>query len=159
MATSTRRWVRRVASLLGKERAQAHDRHAETGDVSVQGCFQPLINHVLGVVGAQDRCCMTGTMQIQQQLAAAILRVPERVLHVFVLKRVFNCCGPLSGLQECCGGAGLQKSAGSFAGAKQEQSEGAREFFFARVPPTVTSDELLAVFSKYGVVENLNLFK
>jgi hypothetical protein len=103
---------------------------------------------------------MTGTMQIQQQLAAAILRVPERVLHVFVLKRVFNCCGPLSGLQECCGGAGFkQKSAGSFAGAKQEQSEGAREFFFARVPPTVTSDELLAVFSKYGVVENLNLFK
>jgi hypothetical protein len=83
-----------------------------------------------------------------------------------VLKRVFNCCGPWSGLQECCGGAGFKQKSGeqsraeeSFAEAKQEQSEGAREFFFARVPPTVTSDELLAVFSKYGVVENLNLFK
>jgi hypothetical protein len=36
---------------------------------------------------------------------------------------------------------------------------GAKEFFFARVPSTVTYDELLAVFSKFGEVETLNLFK
>ncbi len=64
------------------------------------------------------------------------------------------------GLQECQGGPGSSlKQKTSFLPSKAAQGEGAREFFFARVPPTVTSEELLAVFSKYGVVENLNLFK
>jgi hypothetical protein len=33
------------------------------------------------------------------------------------------------------------------------------EFFFARVPPTVTYEELLEVFERYGPVEDLNLFR
>lgn len=35
----------------------------------------------------------------------------------------------------------------------------ATEFFFARVPPSVTYDELLAVLAAYGPVEHLNLFR
>jgi hypothetical protein len=35
----------------------------------------------------------------------------------------------------------------------------ATEFFFARVPPSVTYEELLEVFEKFGAVEHLNLFR
>lgn len=31
--------------------------------------------------------------------------------------------------------------------------------FFARVPPTVPSDGLLALFAKFGTVKHLNLYR
>ena len=37
--------------------------------------------------------------------------------------------------------------------------EDSTEFFFARIPSTVTQEELLAVFSSFGTVEEVNLFK
>ncbi|WIA44478.1 hypothetical protein OEZ86_007222 [Tetradesmus obliquus] len=36
---------------------------------------------------------------------------------------------------------------------------GRSSFFFARVPPTITQEQLVELFSKYGAVEDLNLFR
>jgi hypothetical protein len=45
-------------------------------------------------------------------------------------------------------------------GAVPASSGGGRSsFFFARVPPTMTHEQLVELFSKYGTVEDLNLFR
>jgi hypothetical protein len=44
-------------------------------------------------------------------------------------------------------------------GAVPASSGGKSSFFFARVPPTITHEQLVELFSKYGTVEDLNLFR
>jgi hypothetical protein len=45
-------------------------------------------------------------------------------------------------------------------GAVPASSGGGRSsFFFARVPPTIMHEQLVELFSKYGAVEDLNLFR
>ncbi|KAF6253153.1 hypothetical protein COO60DRAFT_1643395 [Scenedesmus sp. NREL 46B-D3] len=47
-----------------------------------------------------------------------------------------------------------QQRAGALA-----SSGGRTSFFFARVPPSITHEQLVELFSKYGSIEDLNLFR
>lgn len=94
-------------------------------------------------------------LQIRLKTAILFLRAPGRKLSTDEIKLT---CRGLRDFQPCLHVQDVSSERyGSLT--KTTATGDATEFFFARVPPSVTYEELLEVFERYGAVEHLNLFR